>query len=126
MLFIEFGEEDTSYVTMRPSYAVSDAGSSSCLMNLAEVFDKGIKQPSTMYMRIVCEALYAMWEDPTTSPNDAHLAYYDIKARDTTLKRLSQQDSTYTRLVYRVIRTYIKSVDQVTCPFANVRGRLHC
>ena len=53
--------------------------------------------PSSQAMRLVCEALWSLWQDPVTPANDAMLAFmllHDIGARDTHLRSFLH-DSTF-------------------------------
>ena len=78
--------------------------------------------PSCMFMRVVTEALYNMFEDPTASPNDALLAFlllHHIAAEDLPFAHY-ERDSVYSRLIYRAIQAYDKNVDCYDSPCDNM------
>ena len=79
------------------------------------------RSPSCQYMRLVCEALHAHWQDSSTPPNASMMCYlllHDIGARDSDLETLLQ-DSWAARLVYkaRVATTqrHVPSPTQAAC-----------
>ncbi len=64
--------------------------------------------PSTQLMRLICEAMWSMWQSSSTLPTDAMLAFmlvHDFGARDVKLSEL-MHDCTRTRLVYQAACQY--------------------
>jgi hypothetical protein len=81
------------------------------------------RAPGNQCMRLACEALHAFCRAPSTSPEDATLAYYllhDIGARRYDCTEFAA-DSCSTRLVYRALCAY----DTNSCVIPNAGGYLY-
>ena len=76
--------------------------------------------PSTQPMRLICEALWHVWQAPESHANDAMLAFmlmHDIGARDKELPAILH-DSATSRLIYRAVCGY----DAAECAVPNAEG----
>lgn len=128
MLYSEFTSAITllKQLSRKVNCYEKDSGGDSGDDGEAAAYDESMKAtlwlPSCMFMRVVTDALYNMFKDPTASSNDALLAFlllHHIAAEDLPFAYY-ERDSVYSRLIYKATQAYDEHVDCYDSPYDNV------